>query len=227
MTRWRIILASAILVTSMIASGSANAQEGSPAAGTAVPEPTACTAEPRDLEATLALWFDAAGAPVATPAMAAAVADETTLPDGPRADDATAAAITETTQNWVYCIEVAGEFARGFSYVTDDLLAQFGPDLTNPAQDSPDEVRAALEGQLLGTPIAGTTIGGRMPPLSGPRKPRLLEDGRVAAMWSFGGDRVFFIYELVGDRWLIDEAIDIIDTAATPIAGAAEATPAP
>jgi hypothetical protein len=177
----------------------------------------ACTAEPRDLDEILVLLFDPSGAPVATPAMAEPSASDAALPEGERADDATIAAIADTTRHWVYCIEVAGQYARGFSFVTADLLAQFGPDVTNPAQDTPEEVRAALEAQLLGTPVAGEASGSRMPQLAGPRKERILEDGRGAAIWSFGGDKVFFVYELVDDRWLIDEAIDIIEVAATPM----------
>ncbi len=227
MDRQSIVFAFAVLVTSTVASGPVSAQDASPAAGTAVAAPMACTAEPRDLDTILALWFDPSGSPVATPALAAPIADVNALPQGTRPDDATTAAITEATLNWVYCIEVTGEYARGFSYVTDNLLAQFGPDLTNPGQDSPDEVRAALEGQLLGTPIAGDVTLSRMPAMSGPRRARVLDDGRVSAIWAFSGDRVMFIYAQLDGRWLIDEAIDIIETEGTPVADAAGATPAP
>ncbi len=227
MIRKSIIVASAVLVSSTTIGTGVSAQEASPAAATAVAAPAECTAEPRDLDTTIALWFDPAGTPLATPTLAEPIAFETGLPDGTRADEATIAAITETTRNWVYCIEVAGEYARGFSFVTDDLLAQFGPDLSNPAQDTPEEVRAALEGQLLGTPIPGDLTLAEMPPMNGPRRVNTLPDGRVSAIWSFSGDRVLFIYELQDDRWLIDEAIDVIEPRGTPVAGTPVATPAP
>jgi len=226
--RYSIVLALTVLVTSSVTSGGVSAQEASPAAGTPFPEPTACTAEPLDIDSMLALWFDPAGTPMATPAIATPLSGDADLPQGTRADVATEVAITETTLNWIYCIEVAGEYARGFSYLTDNLLAQFGPDVTNPGQDTPEEVRAALEGQLIGTPIPGDITLARMPAMAGPRRIRLLDDGRVSALWSFSGDRVVFIYALQDDRWLIDEAIDLIDMQGTPTAGTpAAATPAP
>ena len=220
MSRTRFSLPIAILVTSALTIGVV-AQEATPEAGNPALDAVPCTAEPRDTDEILALWFDPSGAPAVTPTMSPPIADDEAI-EGKRVDQETEQAITETTLGWIACIEVAGQYARGFSFITDDLLAQFGPDLTNPAQDSPDEVRAALEAQLLGTPIAGEQPSQRLPRAAGPRKARLMEDGRVAAGWSFGGNKVLFIYEQVGDRWLIDEAIDIVEESATPAA-----TPAP
>jgi hypothetical protein len=222
MVRRSLVITTLALSTFLAMSGAGRAQDATPDAGAAQAGPTACTAEPRDIDAMLALWFDPAGGPVATPAQSAPVTDEATLPQGEKVDEQTEAAITEATENFIYCLEVAGQNARGFSFVTDNLLAQFGPDLANPAQDTPDEVRAALQQQLAGTPIAGVALSPRMPPLAGPRKPRLLEDGRVGAIWALVGNRVFIIYAREGDRWLIDDVIDIIEPPATPAA-----TPAP
>ena len=196
------------------------AQEGTPAAGMALP---ACTAEPRDIEAMVAIWFDEAGTPLATPEPPAPFADDADLPDGERIEDAIAAEITAATEEWLVCMNVAGQYARGFSFLTERHMAMLGPDLSNPDQDTPEEVAALLQGQLVGTPIAGVEGMTRLPGLAGPRRPRLLEDGRVGAIWSFGGDRVFLVYQEVDGRWLIDEAIDIIDPVATP---QVEATPA-
>lgn len=194
------------------------AQEGTPEPDMTLP---LCTAEPRDIDEMIALWFDASGTPAATPAMSAPVLDPEALPEGVRVDDATVTAISDVTKEWLSCMEVAGQYARGFSLLSDQLLAQFAPDLTDPAQDTPEEVKARLEGQLAGTPIAGTeTI--RVPLVVGPRKPRLLDDGRVGAIWSLGGDRVYLVYKQQEDgSWLIDEAADIIEPVGTP-----EATPA-
>lgn len=194
---------------------SAQEAEATPGAGSAMAGRTACLAEPRDVDELLALWFTPEGTPLATPAAPESVADDAALPEGTRVDADMEAAIAETTLDWIYCSEVALQYARGFSHLTDDLAARFGPD---PTQDSPDEVRAALEGQLLGTPIPGDEAALRLPAIAGPRKVRSLDDGRVAAIWSFGGDRVFLIYEQQDEdgRWLIDEAIDILDAEGTP-----------
>jgi hypothetical protein len=213
----------ALAVAVVAVGGAVAAQDGTPTASTPVAGAVACTAEPRDTDEILALWFDPSGAPAVTPTVSPPIADDAS-PRGRRADEATVAAITETTVGWIACIEVAGQYARGFSFVTDDLLAQFGPDVSNPAQDSPEEIRAALDTQLQATPVAGAE-GRRMPALAGPRKVRMMDDGRGAPGGSLGGDKVQLIYELVGDRWLIDEAIDIIEATGTPAATPA-ATPA-
>ena len=200
------------------------AQDATPAAGSDV-QPTSCDAEPRDLDELLVLWFDEAGNAAATPAVAMTIEDEATLPDGSKPEDADIAAIEETTRQWLYCMNIAGDYARGFSLMTDNLVSQYGPDTTNPAQDTPEEARALLEAQAAATPVAGTEGQLRLPALAGPRKPRTLEDGRIGAIWSIGGDRVFLMYKNEDGTWLIDEAVDLAD----PVTGtpAAEATPAP
>ena len=77
-------------------------------------------------------------------------------------------------------------------------------------------------GQLDGTgrwPVAGEERVTSLQPFVGSRKARTLDDGRVGAIWSFGGDRVFLVYQKQDDgKWLIDDAVDIIDTAGTPVA---------
>lgn len=201
------------------------AQDATPAAGSDV-QPTSCDAEPRDLDELVALWFDESGNAAATPAAAMMIEDEATLPDGSKPEDADIAVIEETTRQWLYCMNIAGDYARGFNLMTDNLVSQYGPDITNPAQDTPEEARALLEAQAAATPVAGTEEGQlRLPALAGPRKPRLLEDGRIGAIWSIGGDRVFLMYTNQDGTWLIDEAVDLAD----PVEGtpAAVATPAP
>lgn len=200
------------------------AQDATPAGGSDA-QPTSCDAEPRDLDELMALWFDASGNAAATPAAAMMIEDEATLPDGSKPEDADIAAIEETTRQWLYCMNVAGEYARGFNLMTDNLVSQYGPDITNPAQDTPEEARALLEAQSAATPVAGTEGQLRLPALAGPRKARLLEDGRIAAIWSIGGDRVFLMYKNEDGTWLIDEVADLAD----PVEGTptADATPAP
>ena len=215
----RSVIPACLLAVMLAGPIQALAQEGTPEPDMVIPR---CTAEPRDIDAMIALWFEPSGTPAATPAPAPAIPDVDALVEGSPVDDATVAAITDTTLEWLSCVEVAGQYARGFSQVTDRLLAQFGPDFTDPTQDSPEEVRALLEGQLAATPVPGAELATTLPPVVGPRKPRLLDDGRVGAIWSFGGDRVFLVYQQQEDgRWLIDDAVDILDPVGTP-----EATPA-
>ncbi|MDQ2652399.1 MAG: hypothetical protein M3Z20_05065 [Chloroflexota bacterium] len=212
------------LSLSLMAPLASLAQDATPAAGSDA-QPASCDAEPRDLDELVALWFDESGAPAATPTAAMMVQDEATLPDGPKPEDADVAAIGETTHQWLYCINIAGDYARGFNLMTDNLVSQFGPDTTNPNQDTLEEVHALLEAQSAATPVPSTEGQLRLPALGGPRKARLLEDGRVGAIWSIGGDRVFITYENVDGTWLVDEVADIAD----PVEGTptADATPAP
>lgn len=211
----------------VLAAPVAGAQEATPAARPERATIEPCTAEPRPVDELLAIWYDASGAILATPAPPAPIPDLASIPEGSAVDEATLAAITETTHNWISCIEFSSQPVRGFSYMTDRFLTQFGPDATNPAQDTPDKLRALLEEQFIGTPVVPAS--GEVPsPLVGPRRERTLDDGRVGAVWSIRGNRFFFIYTQVDGRWLIDDAIDILDPAGTPIAGTpAAATPAP
>jgi hypothetical protein len=208
----RFPVALAMIAVTLPLAGTGYAQDASPAAGTPAAEPVACVAEPRDAESLLALWFDAEGNPAATPAASEPVTDIEALPVGTEVDLETAAALTELTREWVFCVQFVGQHARAFSLMTDEFAAQFGPSGEDPAQDAPDEVRAILEAQVSATPVTAD----RVPALAGPRKPRMLDDGRAAAIWSLGGDKLFLVYEQVDGRWLLDDAIDIIDTEATP-----------
>lgn len=216
----RFIVPACVVVLAIGAAPAGSAQEATPPAR-AMLQP--CSAEPRNPDEILAVWFDASGASAATPAPARAIPDASILPEGTRADDATVQAITETTHSWISCMEFAGQPIRGFSYMTDNLLTQFAPDISDPAQDSADEVRAALDAQLAATPVVDVSSGDVVSPLVGPRRARMLDDGRAGAIWSLGGNRYFFVYTLVDGRWLIDDAIDILETEGTPVAG----TPVP
>lgn len=224
MHRHRFLLATTAMAVSLLFAAPLAAQEATPEGKPPEADgPKSCVAEPREVEALVALWFAESGGPAATPVVPVAFADDAALPEGDKVDDETAAAITDVTRNWFYCVDVVGQVARGFSYMTDNLAAQFGPDTTLPEQDTPEEVIAFLQGQLAGTPTADSGDQGRLPQLVGPRKPRTLPDGRVGALWSLGGDKFFLIYAKVDDTWLIDEAIDIIEPPATPVAAATPA----
>lgn len=222
MRGFRFFVPACVIAGSLLASpgGGGSAQEATPPARVYL---ATCTAEPRNIDEVLAVWFDPSGAPAATPGPPQAFVDVSAVPEGTRVDEATEQAITETTQNWISCMQFAGQPVRGFSYMTDNLLIEFAPDTTDPAQDSPDKVRATLEAQLAATPVVDVSGGDVPSPLVGPRRARTLEDGRVGAIWSLGGDRYFFYYTLVDGRWLIDDAIDILEYEGTPVA----ATPAP
>lgn len=217
----RYLLTACGLSLALLTPLAAAAQDATPAA-TPTGRTIACTTEPRDIDALVGLWFDDSGAPLATPAMAAPVTVEAALPDGKRPEDADIAAITATTEQWVYCIEIAGQYARGFNTLTDDLAGMLGPDTSDPALDSPDEVRALLESQLA-TPVTSESDTLPTQGLNGPRKPRLLADGRIGAIWVVGGSRLFLVYEKVNDTWLVDEVTPLATSAGTPTA---ESTPA-
>ena len=101
--------------------------------------------------------------------------------------------------------------------MTDDLARQFGPYVSSPDQDTPEEVRALLEAQLVGTPMAdepGMEQGASTDVGRG-RDIRVLDDRRVGGVWTIEGDAIFFVLEQQDDRWLVDELIDIVEDDAT------------
>ena len=182
------------------------AQEASPAAGAAE-----CTTEPRDVEELVGFYFDPQGTPLATPA-APTVDTEAELPQGEAVDPAVEAELTATLAELIACFD-AGQYARAFALMTDDLARQTGPDVNNPDEDTPEEVRALLEAQLAGTPVVdepGMDEGAATDVGQG-RDIRVLEGGRVGGVWTIEGDAAFVVFEEQDGRWLIDELIDIIE----------------
>jgi len=201
------VLAATLLTAAM----PAVAQDASPAAGATG---GGCTVEPRDVEELIGFYFGPEGTPLATPT-AATVNSEAELPQGEPVDPAVEEAVNATVAELFACFD-AGQYARGFALMTDDLARQFGPDVNNPDEDTPEEVRALLEAQLAGTPVvdepgmeqgASTDVGRG-------RDIRALEGGRVGGVWTIQGDAVFFVLEQQDNRWLVDEVIDIVDNAA-------------
>ena len=200
---------SGVLAATMLAAAMpAVAQDASPAAGATS---AGCTVEPRDVEELIGFYFGPEGTPLATPT-AATVQSEAELPQGEPVDPAVEEAVNATVAELFACFD-AGQYARGFALMTDDLARQFGPDVNNPDQDTPEEVRALLEAQLAGTPVvdepdveqgAATDIGRG-------RDLRALEGGRVGGVWTIQGDAVFFVLEQQDNRWLVDELIDIVE----------------
>ncbi len=135
------IAASGVLAATMLTAVTpALAQDASPAAGATG---ASCTVEPRDIEELVGFYFAAEGTPMATPA-ATTVDTEAELPQGEPVDPAVEEAVNATVTELIACFD-AGQYARAFALMTDDLARQFGPDLSNPDEDTPEEVRALLE----------------------------------------------------------------------------------
>jgi len=191
------------------------AQDGTPAAGAAEfpisPDPADCTVEPREADDLLALWYGPDGSPV--PAAASPVAEEATsvtIPLGPPADEATAAAAAATVSEVFSCFE-AGDALRAYALFTDDLARQFGPEPGTPRE----EAEAFLAGGLPeeATPEGGAA-GGDVPEsqIVAVTDVMELEDGRVGAfvVTREAGelDTVYLTFEREGDRLLADELVD-------------------
>ena len=133
-------------------------------------------------------------------------------PTGRTGRSAVEEAVNATVAELFACFD-AGQYARAFALMTDDMARQFGPDVNNPDEDTPEEVRALLEAQLAGTPVAdepGMEQGASMDVGRG-RDVRTLEGGRVGGVWTIEGDAVFFVLEQQDDRWVVDEVIDIVE----------------
>ena len=207
--------AGAALVASGLIALPVSAQDATPTAA------AACTVEPRDVDELVNLYFSPEGTPLATPA-APTFDAEAALPAGEPVDAETEAAVNAVVMELIACFD-AGQYARAFALVTDDAARTLGPDMSNPDEDTPDEVRALLQAQLAGTPVADEPgmEPGMQTQISPGRDLRLIEGGRVGGVWTIEGDAAFVVFEQDGERWLIDEFIDIAED------GAASATPAP
>jgi hypothetical protein len=192
------------------------------------PDPADCTGEQRDAEELLALWYAPDGGQVAvTPS--ATDATSVTIPLGPPADEATAAAVADTVSQVFACF-AAGDALRAYAFFTDDLARQFGPEPGTPREEAEAFLAAPLEELDEGEePVGGEAAAGQIMAVTDVME---LPDGRVGAIAverSEGGiDSVFLVLERDGDRLLADELIDF-----APLGGAegevgdGAATPAP
>ena len=210
------LLAPAVAFALVAPLAGAAAQEATPENNV---EPTTCIVEPRRTASEIAgLFFGPSGERLATPMPADSIAPAD-LPAGEPVDPAVADAVDDTVRLFIACFG-GGQYARGFALLTDDAAREFGPDPANPAEDTAEEVIALLEGQLTGTPTGEELVPVDMR-IGGPYEARRLDDGRVAARWSIEGDEALVILEEQDGTWLIDEVIDIDDSAtaaATPAA---------
>lgn len=212
MPRTALLLPAAALALLMPVS--TYAQEASPVAS---PGASACTVEPRDPAELAALWFGPEGTPLATPLPPEAMTSRM-LPTGQAADPATTAAIDATLRQLVACLD-GGQYARGFALMTDNVVRQFGPDLNDPTEDTPEEVIALLQSQLAGTPTPGESNGG-MAAVTGLREARVLDDGRAGAVWEVEGEEVFVLFRQTDGQWLVDDFVEIGSPTGTPETGA-------
>src|SRR5262249_53980241 len=141
--------------------------------------PVACSVAPRPLDQLVAVWFAPSGTPIATPLPASPIAGVAQLPPGPPATPEVVAAVSGTLAEIDDCF-ATNQYARAFALMSDRLVQQFGPDLTNPNENTPAKVRALLAAQLA-TPTTGTpTAAG--PSISAPRDVRMLPAGRVGGL---------------------------------------------
>jgi hypothetical protein len=190
-----------------------SAQEASPTAAMTGGVP--CTAEPRNIDELLAVWFSPEGTPVPATELQPPFNSESELPQGTPADEATTIAITDTIRQVFACFD-SNQYTRAFSLMTDHALGLFGPSAENPDEDTPEEVRALLEAQdaLTPTPVEAElqTI------IDDARDARILDDGRAAAIFASEGDTVFAYFVQTGDQWLLDDFVDIAESG-TPQAG--------
>jgi hypothetical protein len=196
-----------------LAPSPARAQEGSPVASQGI----GCTAEPRDVEELIGFYFSPEGTPLATPEMTS-VASEAELPSGEEADADTVAAVQAVLEQLFFCFETE-QYPRAFALMTEDLARQLGPDLSNPDEDSPEDLRALFERQLAAPPPADAIL---QTDVGQGRDVRVLEGGRVGGIWTVEGDAAFVVFEQADSVWLLDEIIDIAEEG-----GGAMGTPAP
>jgi hypothetical protein len=180
------------------------AQEGTPESGVMTfpitPDPAACQVEPRATDELLALWYTPEGDPVpaATPMTGAT---SVSVPLGPRADEATTAAVTAVAAEVFSCF-AAGDFARATALFTDDLTRSFGGEPGTTAEEARAFIEASPVPETMDEPDQIVSVSDVME----------LSDGRLGAIIvdrSMGQqDAVYVILEQQGDRWLVDEIID-------------------
>lgn len=177
------------------------AQEATPAAGTfpITPDPAECQEEVRPIQEFLAI--NAA----ATPTGGMAETETVEVPVGPPADAETVAGVTATVRELFACFN-AGDFARAFSLVTDDVIRSFAEEEPIPEEElrgfleaTPEAVPAEQQSTIL-------VISDVME----------LEDGRVGAFVAstdpfVGPDTLYFVFVQEDDRWLIADFIEFLE----------------
>jgi hypothetical protein len=202
---WFARVTGAVLGCSLLIGSAASvaAQAATPAPG------AACTVAPRSIDELIAVWFGPEGTPPAAATESPPVQSEAELPQGSPADAETVAAINATIHEFFACYD-QGKVFEMLALASNDFVRLFGPNLSNPEEDTPEEVRAILEEQLGATPEPGD-LSTVPTVVSDARDARVLEDGRVGALFESEGDIVFIIFEKGDGRWLVDEFVDVLE----------------
>jgi hypothetical protein len=153
------------------------------------PDPASCQGEERSADELLALCY--------TPSV--------TIPLGPRADEAAAAAVTNVVIQVFSCF-AAADFSRATALFTDDLTRTFGPEPGTSMEDA----RAFLEGPPMPEEGGSTEIVSVSDVMQ-------LNDGRLGAIaieHSEGGlEAVYITLEQQDGRWIVAEVIDFASAA--------------
>lgn len=192
-----IVAALVVLVRGQIID--AEAQDATPPVGVGVAGAEACQVDPRSPDFILAL----AGTPTAGRVTSAASPTPFATPDGKAADAEIVEGITATMQEAVACFNAA-DLRRAFALFSDDYFRRLIPE--GPTGE-------VFTGFLTDAPAPVTRIG-----LHAIQDVRVLADGRVGALVTLidpdaptpdDADRRFVVFVMVGDRWLIDEVIDL------------------
>lgn len=203
--RHLIVIVAALVVLVRGGLIDAEAQNATPPVGVEVAGAEACQVDPRPPDFILTL----AGTPTANGIPPTASPTPFASPDGTPADDQTVEAITATMQEAVACFNAA-DLLRAFALFSDDYFRRLIPE---------GPVGEAFTGFLTGAPAPVTQIG-----LHAIQDVRMLADGRVGALVTLvdpdapspeEADRRFVVFVMVGDRWLIDEVIEL-ETTGTP-----------
>ena len=178
------------------------------------PDPAECTVEPRSVEEVVALVAQA------TPA-AMAEAETVLVPVGALADAETVAGVTATVREVYACLN-AGNSARAFALVTDDVIRGFAE-----AEPIPEEELRAV----LGVPPEAVPEGARSTILAITDVVQL-PDGRVGALVASvdppggpeeGPTTTHLVFVRQGERWLVD---GVTEFHTHPEEEGAEGTPA-
>ena len=143
-----IALVVVLLSLAVVGPAGTRAQDATPGTGAAAfpitPDPADCQVAPRSADELLALWYGPDGSPVATAATPPAeAATEVTVPLGPRADEASAAAVAATVGEVFACFE-AGDTLRAFALFTDDLARRFGPEPGTTREEAEEFINCGL-----------------------------------------------------------------------------------
>jgi hypothetical protein len=213
----RAAMLTAIAVLFVFSTTTVSARESTPQATPDIPVPTDCSVEPLELMDLLPL---AQGGGSSDLLEATPVAEDT-LPEGVPANEDEIEGITATVRQLVACAN-ARDPLRLVALLTDDFKIALASAALGLQGEAPEDLAARFP-----VPIsldeAESVDGVPMIPI---RDARLLVDGRVAAILEpqiEGIDYPFAFYvtfELVDNRWLIDDVV-IVEAApasATPVA---------